>query len=60
LCILLVECCEQHFTFVLAIITDVWRGEEGISTSEARHTTTVTGLVYYFTFCVEPRQILNR
>jgi hypothetical protein len=37
----LVECCEQYFTFVLAIITDVCRREEGISTSEVRHSTTV-------------------
>jgi len=41
-----VECCLQHFTFLFATTTEVWRREEGISITEDRHNTIVTGCVF--------------
>ena len=54
----MVECYEQHFTFVLAIITHVCRREEGISINETLIILLLPVEFCYFTICVEIRQIL--
>jgi len=54
----LFECYEEHFTFVLTIIIDVWCREEGISINETLILLMLPVMIFYFTFCVEICQIL--